>query len=198
MDSEYRNTESADSQAGYPDGPCQNSYHKLAGEPPVSYAPFYEEFPDIADKETRMLTVLNIPGLPPGRYYFIEAYCDEPGCDCRRVFFNVVDEKTRVQAVIAYGWESREFYVKWFGEDDPTVIRELQGPILNLASPQSPLAPMLLKQMDLVLRDRNYVERLKRHYTMYKAAINRKARRPSGTQTQASYTRPERKHKKRK
>ena len=164
----------------------------------MPYGPFYEEFPDIAEKETRVLTVFDVPGLPPGQYLFTEAYCDEPGCDCQRVFFNVIDGQTnQLKAVIAYGWESRSFYVNWFGSDDPAIIRELQGPVLNLASPQSPLAPALLKQMGVILKDGNYVERLKRHYTMYKAAIDRKAGRPTETQKQTSYKRLLRKHKKR-
>ena len=164
----------------------------------MPYGPFYEEFPDIAEKETRMLTVFDIPGLPPGQYFFVEAYCDEPGCDCRRVFFNVIDGQTnQLKAVIAYGWESREFYVNWFGADDPTVIKELQGPALNMASPQSPLAQMLLKQMNVILKDRNYVERLKRHYTMYKAAIDRKAKQQTTTQKQSPYKGLHRKRKKR-
>lgn len=139
----------------------------------MPYAPFYELFPEIAAKETRTLTVFDLPGLPPGEYGFLEAYCNEIGCDCRRVFFNVVEAQTgELKAVIAYGWESKEFYIRWLGYNDPAVIRELQGPALNAASHQSRLAPALLKQMKCILADDHYVERLKRHYTMYKAAID--------------------------
>ncbi len=142
----------------------------------MPYAPFYEYFPDLAVKETRTLTVFNVPDLPPGEYGFLEAYCDERGCDCRRVFFNVIEARTQqVCAVLAYGWESREFYVKWFKMDIPAVIRELQGPALNSASQQSVLAPALLKQLRVLLQDPAYVERLKRHYALFKAAIDRGA-----------------------
>ena len=142
----------------------------------MPYAPLHEKFPDIAEKETRTLTVFDLPDLPQGRYGFVEAYCDEPGCDCRRVFFNVVDWQTgEIKAVIAYGWESKEFYAKWLGYDDPAILRELQGPVLNSASHQSQLAPALLKQMTYILDDRSYVDRLMRHYKMYKAAIDKGA-----------------------
>jgi hypothetical protein len=40
-------------------------------------------------------------------------YCDEPGCDCRRVTINVLRPETgwgKVWATISYGWESTDFY----------------------------------------------------------------------------------------
>lgn len=114
--------------------------------------------------------------MPPGDYGFTEAYCNEPGCDCRRVFFNVIEGETgRVVATIAYGWESAEYYVKWLGMDDPAVIFSLQGPALNLSSPQSELAQALLAQLPLLLSDPAYVARIKRHYKMFKEAVNREA-----------------------
>jgi hypothetical protein len=142
----------------------------------VYYEPFHYRFPDVAGRETRTLTVFNTPELPPGDYGFTEAYCNEPGCDCRRVFFNVIEGETgRVVATIAYGWESAEYYAKWLGMDDPAMISSLQGPALNLGSPQSELALGLLAEMPLLLSDPQYVARLKRHYQMFKAAVNQEA-----------------------
>jgi hypothetical protein len=74
-------------------------------------------------------------------------------------------------AVIAYGWEDRDFYVKWFGEDNPTIIDELKGPTLNKGSPQSELAPALLEHVKTVLADEEYVERIQRHYRLFKDSI---------------------------
>ena len=140
------------------------------------YEPFYSRFPDIALRETRTLTIFDMPGLPPGDYTFTEAYCNEPGCDCRRVFFNVIQiETNRVVATIAYGWESIEYYVKWLGMDDPAAISSLTGPVLNPSSPQSELAYALLLQTPLFLSDPEFVERLKRHYLMFKTAVNQEA-----------------------
>ena len=152
----------------------------------MPYALFYDKFPDIAEKETRRLTVLNLPDLPPGEYVLVEAYCDEPGCDCRRVFFQVIEWRTlQLKAVIAYGWESREFYADWFGMNDPESIRELQGPALNMTSVQSPLAPALLNHLGVILQDRQYVERLKQHYALFKAAVDREAGPTAPTQKKA-------------
>jgi len=138
----------------------------------MPFAFFHERFPGISAKETRTMTAFSHPDLPPGDYGLFEMYCDEPGCDCRRVFFYVVEERSGdLKAVIAYGWESREFYVRWFGEDRPKIIRSLQGPSLNIGSSQSILAPALLEMMPTILSDTAYVERIKRHYAMYRVVV---------------------------
>jgi hypothetical protein len=140
------------------------------------FAPFYNDFPEIAEKETRRIHVLNNPDLPDGEYSLLEAYCDKPGCDCRRVFFNVINMNTgELKAVIAYGWESTNFYADWMGFNISYIIKAMQGPILSLSSPQSEIAPALLKIVkNVVLKDINYVNRLKIHYKMYKDLINGK------------------------
>ena len=142
----------------------------------MPYVPFYEYFPEIAEKETLVLIVFDDPELPLAEYGLVELFCDEPGCDCRRVFFNVISSKTKkLMAVIAYGWENKRFYEKWFGGRDPQIIKELKGPSLNLASMQSKLAPVLLNRVEHVLQDTNYVNRIKRHYEIFREAIEKQA-----------------------
>ena len=142
----------------------------------MPYAPFYKHCEDVAARETRTATVRDgaFEGLPAGAYTFLELYCDEPDCDCRRVFLCVVSaDSTEPLAVIAYGWESREFYVAWMGDDEPMVTDELKGPALNLASPQSALSPVLLKfASKVLLGDEDYVERIKRHYHLFRKKID--------------------------
>jgi hypothetical protein len=141
----------------------------------MPYVLFHKHFPEIADRETR--TIMVPPGaksrLPPGEYALCEMFCDEPGCDCRRVFLYVVRwGQPGVEAVIAYGWEDAEFYARWMRDDDPEVIAELRGPALNFGSPASRLAPALLDVVEhLALQDEAYVERIKRHYRMFRDKI---------------------------
>ena len=88
-----------------------------------------------------------------------EMYCDEPGCDCRRVFFTVISERLKPLAVVSYGWESLAFYARWL-HGTPADPKLLQGPILDPGSPQSKYAPALLSLIDeVVLADTAYVER---------------------------------------
>ena len=121
------------------------------------------------------MEVINVPGLPKGKYFLLEAYCDEPNCDCRRVIFNILEEKGKQPiAIIGYGWEKREYYIKWFGNNDKSEIDELKGPSLNTLSIQSEYAPIILDNMKYILKDKKYIERIKNHYNMFKAEIDKK------------------------
>ena len=72
----------------------------------MAFVAFQELFPQIASRETRIITVLPGAklGVPDGEYEFHEMFCDEPDCDCRRVFFTVLcSTQVGAQAVIAWG-----------------------------------------------------------------------------------------------
>jgi len=165
----------------------------------MPFQPFYEIFRELAWKETRTATIFEgDPTLPPDEYGLIELYCNDEGCDCRRVLFNVASKnRNGFIAVIGYGWESADFYRKWTIQDDPEVVRELQGPVLNPLSYQSELAPALLELMrDLVLKDPAYVARLKRHYQMFKEKVDPKHFRKSATEKLSSpVSKPKKRHR---
>jgi len=146
----------------------------------MPYQLFHDLFPEIAEAETRTLTVFgnrSKTGLPPDQYAFCEMFCNERECDCRRVFFYVVAPSRKgPAAVIAWGWESPEFYANWLHDDDPEMIADLIGPSLNLGSPQTELADRLLDlARDVLLHDKAYVERVKRHYRLFRARIDGKS-----------------------
>jgi hypothetical protein len=104
------------------------------------FASFHELCPEIAERETRSITLLpgSEWGLPAAHYGFVEMFCKEPGCDCRRVMFSVISSLSQqVEAVVAWGWESRAFYERWLGMKDPEILLQMQGPILNLDSPRT-------------------------------------------------------------
>jgi hypothetical protein len=145
----------------------------------MPYVLLYERLPEIAEAETRVITVLEssrIAGqLPPAEYAFLEMFCDEPGCDCRRVFFSVVSSRTEeVEAVIAYGWESAAFYQNWFKRGTKEDIAIMQGPDLNAGSPQGRHAGAILQLfIDTLLPQKDYIERVKRHYKLFRATVDR-------------------------
>jgi hypothetical protein len=138
--------------------------------------PFHIECPKIGLNETRSITLLSgYKKLPKGEYGFVESYCNDPKCDCRRVFLNVISPQFEgeILATINYGWEDIEFYKKWMM--GPDYVDELKGPSLAPGMKQSKLAKDLLELFkDEVLSDRNYVKRLKRHYEMFKESIKNK------------------------
>src|SRR6266581_1506064 len=99
-----------------------NHIHKAAqrsrGDECMPMIPFIERFPDLGGRETRSVTATQRPDLPDGEYGFVELYCDEPGCDCRRVTIDVLRPETgwsKIWATISYGWESLDFYRTWGG-----------------------------------------------------------------------------------
>lgn len=140
-------------------------------------APFYEKFRDLAFQEMRSITLpTEQNGLPAGTYGFLELYCNEPGCDCRYVFISVVNPNMKEGddslAMINYGWEDVAFYKKWMGGDTKSA-REMKGPGLTSAIVRQPkFASALLDLFKVALQDPAYVERLKRHYRMFREAID--------------------------
>ena len=140
------------------------------------YKPFHEYCPEIGSNEYRSMRIQEGFGLPRDEYGFMELYCTDPGCDCRRVIFWVVARKRlgKPVATIAYGWESPEFYVKWM-HGDP-LGAQMAGLSTAMLGPQSELTEPLLKACEeLVLTDPKYVERLKQHYALFRKAVDAKA-----------------------
>ncbi len=50
----------------------------------MSMMRFQTLFPDVAEKKCQAITLTNHESLPDRTFLFVERYCVEPGCDCRR------------------------------------------------------------------------------------------------------------------
>lgn len=136
--------------------------------------PFMERFPEVGARETRSVTVPRRQDLPEGEYGFVELYCDEPGCDCRRVIIDVLRPETgwsKVWATIGYGWESLDFYRKWGAADSDPI--EMKGPYLDPFNPQSKYSSALLDLFRFLIQSPDYVERLQRHYQMFRRSVDK-------------------------
>jgi len=143
----------------------------------MPFVPFDEYFPEIAAREIRTLTVPpgDPLGLPAGEYGFLELYCNDRKCDCRRVVFCVIAKNgMSVQAFIGWGWEDVEFYRRWLRDGSLAEAMEAKGPALNIGSPRTPIGPALVELVrEELLADPAYVERIKRHYEMVRAEVDR-------------------------
>lgn len=128
--------------------------------------PFYTLLPDLAVNETRTIIVQGRDDLPDGEYGFVEFYCNEIDCDCRRVIINVLSPATpsKIWATINFGWKAAEFYKKWSGGD-------MKGPFLDPLNLQTAYSSVLLQLFGFVLADKKYVDRLKRHYELFKQTL---------------------------
>jgi len=155
----------------------------------MAYTRLYDLLPELALAETSSVKLgpVNAYNLPAGEYGLVEMYCDDENCDCRRVFIAVMLNEPDAReplAVIAFGWESLRFYTKWynFGRNTPfskmdeisqySILR-MRGACLNNFSPQSDLAPAILKMLKkIVFQDEFYINRLKDHYKKFKAKVD--------------------------
>jgi len=137
--------------------------------------PFIHRFPELGTRETRTVTTAGLQGLPADEYALLELYCDEAGCDCRRVVIQVIAHSTGdVLAIINYGWESQEFYQRKLGLEE--YAREVIVAALDPLNPQSRHAPILLALFREVVKDHEYKGRLARHYRMFKATVRKPSR----------------------
>ena len=72
----------------------------------MTMRPFHLLFPELAERECRTIRPMNHERLPSRRFLFLESYCVEPRCDCRRVMLSVVEEGIRAQvATINHAFE---------------------------------------------------------------------------------------------
>ena len=137
--------------------------------------PFYTRFPELAPRETRCIHVLTPGGdLPVGEYAFIEFYCEDPSCDCRRVLLQVSTAQSPHDslAMINFGWESVEFYTRWMRGDEEAGLESTDA-TLDPMQPQSPLADALLDVFrSNLMTDPDYVARLARHYAIFKQDLH--------------------------
>jgi Plasmid pRiA4b ORF-3-like protein len=134
-------------------------------------SPYFLLFPPGTSVETRKLLVRGAKGLPDGQYRFVELYCDEPGCDCRRVVVQVWDEDDRPLATFNYGWESPEYYAKWSKYGDLTMAKEMASLTREPFGPQSQYTGALMAQFKKALSDPGYVAKLKQHYAEFRAVV---------------------------
>lgn len=145
----------------------------------MSLLSFNQLCPDIAEHETRSVTILDSSssgGVPEGHYAYLEFYCEDTTCDCHTVRLLVVNEKGKEQASISYGWRSKKFYEEHFGamgaEDFP-------GPSLALLMPQGPYAEWFLDNLTWMLSsDKPFAERFERHYMEFKKRLLERASQP--------------------
>lgn len=148
------------------------------------YTAFHQKFTDIGVTETRTVIEIN-EGRQGDTFLFLELYCDEVGCDCRRVFVQVVSVKDlearrpATLATLVYGWEGEQFYRDWARHPlDAADLLDLKGPALPRLTPQSARSEEMLAYFRNMLEDRDYVERIKRHYAMFRADIDSGAPKP--------------------
>lgn len=131
---------------------------------------FFQVCDETAKRETRSVTVRGMPPIPDDEYGFIDFYCEDPNCDCRRSIVTVFSSRNGIVATFSYGWESRSYYLRWAGSSG--YCEDMAGVMLEPFGQQSSYAPELLKVFEEMLQSHpEYASRFPRHYREFKNAI---------------------------
>ena len=144
----------------------------------MQFIPLFQKCPEVADSETRSIFLFNEHeyGIPKGQYAYIENYCNDSKCDCRKVMINVVridGENSEIIATIGFGWEGVEYYTKWL-HGNSEVAKEMVGASIELGAPQSQYSKACLAMVkNHCLNDAVFSNRLKQHYQLFKQAIKK-------------------------
>jgi hypothetical protein len=126
---------------------------------------FGKVFPDLAKNEVRVIHAVDHDDLR-GVYLFRDLHCNEPTCDCRRVFLQVCwAGGKRVAATINHAFEPP----KPPFDDEPRIVLD---PI-NLPSDVSEV--LLDRFEEMIASDRSYHDRLVRHCDMWKRVVDHPA-----------------------
>lgn len=70
--------------------------------------PFQQIFPDTTAQMLTLSLDRKVGRIPKGDYIFLEAYCTDKGCDCRRVTLIVLNKKGQDVATIDFGFDPAE------------------------------------------------------------------------------------------
>uniref|UniRef100_A0A831UGR7 Uncharacterized protein n=1 Tax=Geobacter metallireducens TaxID=28232 RepID=A0A831UGR7_GEOME len=126
----------------------------------MSMEPYAVIIPDSDEQVMALMLDRKMGRIPKGTYGFIEFYCTDKGCDCRRVTIVVLNEKMQEKAVISMG----------FDPDD-----SMAGPFLDDFHKQSSCAGELLGHFVRMLNEQpQFLEMMYRHYREVRAKVDGK------------------------
>lgn len=143
----------------------------------MKFSSFFDAFPELVDTEFRNIFVMENSGhehIPPGNYAFLEFFCEDINCDCRKVIINIVSvDPVKLWARFDYVWESEEFYKKWYGGDD-IFYMPMSGVTYDF--PENDLVQMeFVSTFKKIIKfDTHYAKRIEKHYSMFKEHISNK------------------------
>lgn len=120
--------------------------------------------------QVRAVTIAKSPQIPDGEYQFVDMYCSDPLCDCRKTMIQVLHNGTNV-ATINFGWESHTFYEKWMGSgSSDKSMPKMAGATTDITSVNR-LSPDGILSLFNALLDDTWVEVFKRHYRLVKSRL---------------------------
>lgn len=118
--------------------------------------------------QIRSIVLADDPRLPSGHYTFLDTYCTDNTCDCRKTIIQIFHED-RLVSIVNYGWESPQFYHRWLGSaEERDLAEEMSGLSIDLTSPNRVSPEGILILMNHLL-DKKWITLLKEHYRRIRA-----------------------------
>ena len=125
--------------------------------------------------QVRTVSIAKSPQLPDGEYSFIDMYCADPGCDCRKTMIQVMHNGKFV-SVINYGWEPDTFYKNWMGSSaEGSPMPQMHGASIDITSPDLVNRKGMLSLFNALLND-IWIEKFKQHYDKVKSVMAKRAK----------------------
>jgi hypothetical protein len=122
--------------------------------------PFQQIFPRSNDPYMELTLLSKYGKAAKGAYTFVETFCIDKGCDCRRVTLLVLSPKGKLAAVIGFGFDPRE---------------PLAGPFLDTFHKQSAAARDLLDIFTgRINEDAEWLGRMHDHYRQVRSHVDGK------------------------
>jgi len=124
--------------------------------------------------QVRTVSIAKSPQLPDGEYSFVDMYCADPDCDCRKTMIQVM-HNGKLVSIINYGWESDLFYEQWMGssaENNP--ILQMHGVSIDITSPDLISRNGILSLFNALLND-IWIAKFKQHYVKVKSIMAKRA-----------------------
>lgn len=117
------------------------------------------------DCQIRSVVLAGDPNLPSGEYTFIDTYCTDNTCDCRKTIIQIFHEKKLV-SIVSFGWESPKFYLRWLkSTKDRKLAKEMSGLSIDFSSPNR-VSPEGILQLLNHLLDEKWISMLKENYRL--------------------------------
>lgn len=136
---------------------------------------YVDRFPD--SHGTRSMEVM--PGCPflyPGKFHFLEYYCNDPDCDCRQVLIVVceAEDTSKILATICWGFDRAEYYRQWMADEESA--EWMVAGHLDPDMPQSKWAHdclAVVRSMAATGGD-GWDTGVEKHYRQFKASLERR------------------------
>lgn len=120
--------------------------------------------------QVRTIVLADDNHLPDGEYTFVDTYCTDPGCDCRKTIIQVLLDGKLV-SLVNFGWESPKFYLRWLGSaTDRELAAEMSGVSIDFSSPDRVSRKGMLLLMNHLLDDK-WTSLIKDHYRSIRTTI---------------------------